>query len=48
MWDLPLSRGKGQSKVNHLEDMFYSSPETLAKLGAMVRTKHNVLKIDAQ
>lgn len=35
-------------KVNHLEDMFYSSPETLAKLGAMVRTKHNVLKIDAQ
>lgn len=32
-------------KVNHLEDMFYSSPETLAKLGAMVRTKHNVLKL---
>ncbi|PRO94655.1 NADH oxidase [Lactiplantibacillus pentosus] len=35
-------------KVNHLEDMFYSSPEALAKLGACVKTQHNVLKIDAQ
>ncbi|VDG24360.1 FAD-dependent oxidoreductase [Lactiplantibacillus mudanjiangensis] len=35
-------------KVNRLEDMFYSSPEALTKLGATVKTKHNVLKIDAE
>jgi len=35
-------------KVNHLEDMFYSSPADLTKLGAVIKTKHNVLKIDAK
>ncbi|MFB9768357.1 FAD-dependent oxidoreductase [Lactiplantibacillus modestisalitolerans] len=35
-------------KVNRLEDMFYSSPADLTKLGAVVKTKHNVLKIDAK
>ncbi|BDZ30105.1 FAD-dependent oxidoreductase [Lactiplantibacillus sp. WILCCON 0030] len=35
-------------KVQRLEDMFYSSPAALEKLGATVKTKHNVLKIDAK
>ncbi|AVK61963.1 NADH oxidase [Lactobacillus sp. CBA3605] len=34
-------------KVNKLEDMFYASPEELEAAGATVKTKHNVLKIDA-
>jgi len=34
-------------KVGRLEDMFYSSPAELEKQGATVKTKHNVLKIDA-
>lgn len=34
-------------KVNKLEDMFYASPEELEAAGAKVKTKHNVLKIDA-
>lgn len=34
-------------QVKHLEDMFYSSPEELAGLGANVLTRHNVVKIDA-
>lgn len=34
-------------QVKHLEDMFYSSPEELADLGANVLTRHNVVKIDA-
>lgn len=33
-------------QVKHLEDMFYSSPEQLAALGANVRINHDVLKID--
>ncbi|MFD1318867.1 FAD-dependent oxidoreductase [Loigolactobacillus zhaoyuanensis] len=35
-------------QVKRLEDMFYSSPEELSKLGATVRMKHDVLKIDAK
>lgn len=35
-------------KVQRLEDMFYSSPDALEKLGATVKTKHNVLKIDSK
>ncbi|HAT54545.1 MAG TPA: NADH oxidase [Lactobacillus sp.] len=35
-------------RVQRLEDMFYSSPEALTKLGAHVHVKHDVLKIDAQ
>ncbi|MFC6181702.1 FAD-dependent oxidoreductase [Lactiplantibacillus daowaiensis] len=33
-------------KIDRLEDMFYASPEDLVKLGATVRTQHNVLRID--
>ena len=33
--------------VKHLEDMFYSSPEALEKMGVAVKTEHNVLEIDA-
>lgn len=32
--------------VDYLEDMFYSSPEALGKLGANIRTEHDVFKID--
>lgn len=35
-------------QVKHLEDMFYSSPEQLTDLGATIKTRYNVLKIDAQ
>lgn len=35
-------------QVKRLEDMFYSSPEELSQLGATVRMKHDVLKIDAK
>ncbi|MCF6418227.1 MAG: FAD-dependent oxidoreductase [Furfurilactobacillus sp.] len=35
-------------RVQRLEDMFYSSPEALRKLGAHVHVKHDVLKIDAK
>ncbi|AVK61430.1 NADH oxidase [Lactobacillus sp. CBA3605] len=35
-------------KIKHLEDMFYSSPEALEKIGATVRTQHNVLRIDTK
>ncbi|GEO69585.1 FAD-dependent oxidoreductase [Levilactobacillus acidifarinae] len=34
-------------QVKHLEDMFYSSPEQLTSLGATIKTRFNVLKIDA-
>lgn len=34
--------------VKHLEDMFYSSPADLKKLGAVVKTNHNVLEINAK
>ena len=34
-------------QVKHLEDMFYSSPAELTRLGAKVKTRHNVLRIDA-
>lgn len=35
-------------KVKRLEDMFYSSPADLEKMGAKVKMKHDVLKIDAK
>lgn len=35
-------------QVKRLEDMFYSSPEQLRDLGAKVKMKHDVLKIDAK
>ncbi|WP_334329867.1 FAD-dependent oxidoreductase [Companilactobacillus sp. HBUAS59699] len=35
-------------KVKRLEDMFYSDPSELEKLGAKVFMKHDVLKIDAK
>ncbi|MFD1465390.1 FAD-dependent oxidoreductase [Lapidilactobacillus mulanensis] len=35
-------------QVKRLEDMFYSNPEALRQLGATVRMKHDVLKIDAK
>jgi len=35
-------------KVKRLEDMFYSSPKDLEKLGAKVYMKHDVLKIDSK
>lgn len=35
-------------KVKRLEDMFYSSPKDLEQLGAKVKMKHDVLKIDAK
>jgi len=35
-------------KVKRLEDMFYASPKDLEKLGAKVKMKHDVLKIDAK
>ncbi|GAB5057204.1 hypothetical protein COSHB9_15920 [Companilactobacillus alimentarius] len=35
-------------KVKHLEDMFYSSPKDLEKLGAKVKMRHDVLKIDSK
>lgn len=34
--------------MKHLQDMFYSSPEALRELGADVRMKHDVLRIDAK
>ena len=34
-------------QVKHLEDMFYSSPEQLTSMGATIKTRFNVLKIDA-
>lgn len=35
-------------KVKHLEDMFYASPKDLQKLGANIKMKHDVLKIDSE
>ncbi|AKP64900.1 NAD(FAD)-dependent dehydrogenase [Levilactobacillus koreensis JCM 16448] len=35
-------------QVKHLEDMFYSSPEQLTDMGAKIKTRHNVLKIDSE
>ncbi|CAJ2231617.1 FAD-dependent oxidoreductase [Companilactobacillus paralimentarius] len=35
-------------RVKHLEDMFYASPKDLEKLGATIRMKHDVLKIDSE
>jgi len=35
-------------KVKRLEDMFYSSPKDLEKLGATVHMKYDVLKIDSE
>lgn len=35
-------------RVKRLEDMFYADPADLEKLGAKVRMKHDVLKIDAK
>lgn len=35
-------------KVQHLEDMFYASPKDLEKMGAKVKMKHDVLKIDTK
>jgi len=35
-------------KIDRLEDMFYASPEDLVKMGATVRLKHNVLRIDTK
>lgn len=35
-------------KVKRLEDMFYASPKDLEKLGATVKMKHDVLKIDVK
>ena len=32
--------------IQHLEDMFYTSPADLKQLGAQVKTRHNVLRID--
>lgn len=32
--------------IQHLEDMFYATPQDLIKLGAQVKTQHNVLRID--
>jgi len=35
-------------KVKHLEDMFYASPKDLEELGATIKMKHDVLKIDTK
>lgn len=35
-------------QVKRLEDMFYATPEDLAKLGAKVRVRHDVLSIDTK
>ncbi|WP_412989327.1 FAD-dependent oxidoreductase [Pediococcus siamensis] len=35
-------------QVKHLEDMFYATPEDLAKKGAQVCIKHDVLSIDSK
>ncbi len=35
-------------RVKKLEDMFYADPADLEKLGAKVRMKHDVLKIDSE
>lgn len=35
-------------QVKHLEDMFYSSPEQLTALGATIKTRFNVMKIDSE
>jgi len=35
-------------KVDKLEDMFYSSPEQLSEMGATVRLRHDVLKVDSE
>ncbi|MQS75930.1 FAD-dependent oxidoreductase [Companilactobacillus halodurans] len=35
-------------RVKHLEDMFYETPEDLEKMGAKIKLKHDVLKIDAK
>lgn len=35
-------------EVKRLEDMFYSSPEDLKNLGAVVKTQHEVVRIDAK
>ncbi|WP_341780140.1 FAD-dependent oxidoreductase [Levilactobacillus sp. HBUAS70063] len=34
-------------QVKRLEEMFYTSPDELTRLGATVKTQHNVLRIDA-
>ncbi|GAX00690.1 FAD-dependent oxidoreductase [Secundilactobacillus silagei] len=36
-----------ENRVKKLEDMFYSSPQELSDMGATVRDKHDVLKVDA-
>lgn len=35
-------------QVQQLEDMFYTSPEQLATMGARVQIRHNVLKVDTR
>ncbi len=37
-----------QDTVDHLEDMFYETPEHLAELGVNVKIRHDVLKINAK
>ncbi len=34
--------------IKHLEEMFYAAPADLVKLGAQLKTQHNVLRIDSE
>jgi len=34
--------------IKHLEEMFYAAPADLLKLGAQLKTQHNVLRIDSE